>query len=261
MDGALDSDNDILPVIAGGLGRPFVWYKTTICCFRLGELIEHYRDAGWDVHPLLVVRDARRVWASLSTKHYGRNSTTAEDPPLRLRLRRFKDDWELARRKDWPQVVFERFVAQPEATLHTACEQLGLPWDEAMVTWPKPARLITDARHGNRTFHGTRSRTLLESVKTDTAAIEPGAIRPDDLAWLEQEFADFNRVNGYPAHIAASSPREGPARATPLYEHSRRLRWDLHRKPLQLLAYLLGMRHFATRRGYLPREVSRDADD
>mgnify|MGYP002684367817 CR=1 FL=1 len=85
-DGVLDGDNDLLPALDEQLARPIAWYKTTVCCFRLSEIAQHYRDAGWNVRTLLVLRDLRAVWASLRTKPYGRNGITAEDPPLRLRV-------------------------------------------------------------------------------------------------------------------------------------------------------------------------------
>ena len=93
--------------IAPDLGRPLAWCKTTISSFRLSELASHYEDEGWTVTPLLIVRDVRDTWASLLTKPYGMNGFTAEDPPLRLRFRRFKEDWELFRAKGWPILRYE----------------------------------------------------------------------------------------------------------------------------------------------------------
>src|SRR3954470_7299729 len=95
-NGVLDADNDLLPTIDEGLATPIAWYKTTVSCFRLSEIAQHYRDAGWNVRTLLMLRDLRAVWASLRNKSYGRNGITAEDPPLRLRLRRFVEDWRAA---------------------------------------------------------------------------------------------------------------------------------------------------------------------
>src|ERR1043165_2673751 len=70
MDGVLDADYDLLPALDWRLARPYAWYKTTISCFRLSEIARHYRDAGWDARTLLVMRDLRAVWASLSKKAY-----------------------------------------------------------------------------------------------------------------------------------------------------------------------------------------------
>lgn len=65
----------------------------TISSFRLADMVAHYRDEGFDVRPVLVVRDVRAVFNRLLSKRYGSNGTTAEDPPPRMRLRRFKEDW------------------------------------------------------------------------------------------------------------------------------------------------------------------------
>ena len=89
MDGVLDADNDLLPFLDPRLGNPYAWYKTNVGSFRLSELVRHYGDLGWDVYPLLVVRDLRDLWASLVGQSFTANGITAEDPPLRLRLRRF----------------------------------------------------------------------------------------------------------------------------------------------------------------------------
>ena len=88
MNGFLDADHDLLRDIPQDIGTPLAWFKMTISCFRLSEMAAHYEDAGWDVRPLLIVRDVRHVWNSLCRKPYGRNGTTAEDPPLRARMRR-----------------------------------------------------------------------------------------------------------------------------------------------------------------------------
>jgi hypothetical protein len=126
------------------LAHPYAWYKTTISCFRMSEIAWHYRDFGWEVRPLLIVRDLRAVWASLRQKSYGRNGITAEDPPLRLRVRRFVDDWRGLQVGGAAFLRYEDFIAEPTATLQLACRQLQLPWDEAMVSWPKPRQRVAD---------------------------------------------------------------------------------------------------------------------
>ncbi len=60
-NGVLDADNDLLPALDPRLARPVAWYKTTVSCFRLSEIAQHYRDAGWNVRTLLILRDLRRV--------------------------------------------------------------------------------------------------------------------------------------------------------------------------------------------------------
>jgi hypothetical protein len=243
MDGILDADNDLLTDISSDWGRPLTWYKTTISCFRLSELMTHYQDAGWRVHPLLVVRDVRHVWASLCRKSYGRNGITAEDPPLRTRLRRFKEDWELFRRSGWPMIRYETFVAEPVQVLRFVCSQLALPWDEAMLTWPKDVSEIAGTKHGNQTFRDTRGQGLLDSIRPSSDELKPGSIPPADLDWLESEFAEFNRENGYPEQLRVGwSPADGSDRAIPSFEMTRRHKWEIRRKPIRWFMHSLGFR-------------------
>jgi len=52
-------------------------------------------------------------------------------------------------------------------------------------------------------------------VKTD-------CIPPADLQWIEEQFAQFNEAMGYPPHVACASPADGPPRAVPRFENTRR---------------------------------------
>ncbi|MCS7047067.1 MAG: sulfotransferase [Gemmataceae bacterium] len=242
MDGILDADNDIFAEVPRQLRAPLPWIKTTISSFRFCEQLAYYQDAGWTVHPLLVCRDVRAVYASLRTKSYGRNGTTAEDPPLRLRLRRFREDWELFRAKGWPILQYERFLQQPEDELRAACAGLGLPWDEAMLTWPKPAHEIFDTRHGNEHFRQSCGGNLRQSLRPSAPPLEALDIPGGELAWLESEFAEYNRVNGYPAHVRLRSHGADPAAvAVPTFAVTRRYKWTMHQKPLTYLLYKIGL--------------------
>jgi hypothetical protein len=241
-DGVLDADNDLLPALDPQLARPYAWYKTTISCFRLSEIARHYRDAGWDVRPLLVLRDLRAVWASLVKKEYGRNGITAEDPPLRLRVRRFVDDWRNMAATRATAFHYEDFVAAPFATLQQACDQLDLPWDEAMLGWPKPPEQIAHRYNGNESFWNSRGEGLLETLALYRPSGVP-SLRADDLEWLESEFSDFNEANGYPLHLADSSDESLPIDcklAAPSFEVTRRYIWETSRKPFRWLLAQLG---------------------
>lgn len=239
-DGVLDADNDLLPAIDPRLARPVAWYKTTISSFRLSEIAEHYRDAGWEVRPLLVLRDLRAVWASLVKKEYGRNGITAEDPPLRLRVRRFVNDWRHLSDAGAAMFRYEDFVAAPEATLQLACEQLHLSWDDSMLLWPKPPQQISHLHNGNESFWTTRGAGLLESLAHYQSPKLP-RIAPADLAWLESEFATYNHANGYPLsmpNVAVANIVNGvPA---PNFEVTRRYLWETSRKPLRWLLTRFG---------------------
>jgi hypothetical protein len=244
-DGVLDADNDLLPALDPGLARPIAWYKTTISCFRLGEIVQHYCDAGWHARPLLVLRDLRAVWASLTRKEYGRNGITAEDPPLRLRVRRFVEDWRSAVAAGEPMFRYEDFVATPADTLRRACTQLALPWDDAMLRWPKPAERIAHHTNGNESFWASRGDGLLETLVRYKHTSGP-QLSIADLEWLETEFRDYNEANGYPLRWSAASESRAPLIAgsdVPNFEVTRRYIWETSRKPFRWLLAQLGRRN------------------
>ena len=156
-------------------------------------------------------------------KGYGSNGTTAEEPPIRTRLRRFKQDWELFRERSWPVLGYENLLRDPEQTLRQACSEMELPWDQGMLTWPKNPSQIADRKHANRTFLVTRRQTFAETADPKLAEVCVSAIPPGDLAWIEEVFADYNRIEGYPQHIPAKAQWSQPNEwAVPRYERTRR---------------------------------------
>jgi hypothetical protein len=237
MDGILDANNDIFAEVPTSLPSPFAWIKTTIGSFRLAEQVEYFQDLGWTVRPLLVCRDVRESYASLRTKRYARNGTTAEDPPLRLRFRRFREDWELFRTNDWPILRYEQFLLDPEETLNSACAQLQLPWDDAMLTWPKAKADIFDTRHGNDTFRQNCGRGLWDSLKPPRGLSHPLVIPASEHLWLENEFAHFNQVNGYPAQLPLAADAEDENGDLPDFSVSRRVHWRKSQVPLQFVMH------------------------
>jgi len=246
-NGVLDADNDLLPAIDDRLARPCAWYKTTISCFRLSEIAEHYRDAGWNVQTLLVLRDLRAVWASLRDKPYGRNGITAEDPPLRLRVRRFIDDWRTMRANGGAMLQYEDFVAEPTATLQHACASLDLPWDVSMLTWPKGPERIADRRNGNGSFWMSRGADLMSSIGRFREQRGQPQLPAGDLQWLETEFRDFNEANGYPISLPLTAKArdilDGGFLGPPSFEVTRRYKWETAQKPFRWLLAQFGRRN------------------
>lgn len=249
MDGVLDAAYDLTPAIPPGLAMPFAWCKFTIACFRLSEVRQAFMDEGYEVRPLLVTRDPRAVFNSLITKKYGRNGTTAEDPPLRIRLRRYLEDWRLFRDEGWPVMRYEDVVLQPEATLRRGCEQVELPWDEAMLTWPKPIEQIADAANGNKTFANTRGTGLLSTLVPSLTDVRTDRIPPQDLEWIEREFQEMNAALGYPVHLTGNAPALPPV-AVPNYECTRRWRHEerKHRGSRLLTSLTSAFRRALTRK-------------
>ncbi|HWE04414.1 MAG TPA: hypothetical protein VG326_18565 [Tepidisphaeraceae bacterium] len=220
-DGILDARFDKLPQMPPLISAPLAWCKFTIACFRMSEVMDYFTDEGWDVKPMLVVRDARSVFNSLITKTYGRNGTTADDPPLRLRLSRFLEDWELFTERGWPILRYEDLADDPLGTIRKSCQRLGIAYDDAMNTWPKPREQIADATFGNETFIQTRGGTFEKTVDPSLFKIKTGNIPPDDLQWLETRFAAMNRAMNYPEHVPPQAPAT-PSRAIPTFENTRR---------------------------------------
>jgi hypothetical protein len=223
MDGILDADYDVLPRIPAKLSAPLPWCKFTIASFRFSEVASHLEDEGWRIKPLLVVRDVRAVFNSLVNKTYGRNGTTADDPPIRLRLRRFHEDWRMFRERGWPMMRYENFASDPVKALRDACTALELAWDDGMANWPKPVERIAVPDNGNMTFTETRGKTLTESMKPTLAGIKTENVPRGDLEWMEREFGDMNAAMGYPAHVAAQpAAAELGERLVPTFECTRR---------------------------------------
>lgn len=230
MNGVLDGDTDLIPQLPTALNSDLAWYKTTISSFTLQDQVACLEDEGFRVMPLLMVRDVREVWTSLARKHYGRNGITAEDPPLRLRFRRFLDSWQFAMEQQLPVVKYEAFIRQPEAVLKQCCESLSLPWDEGMLSWPKPATDIADMRHGNATFRDSDKQGLLSAIRPPADKVT-GSIHEEDLDWLDERFAEFNQRMDYPAQL--TSMTRLPGRMLPDWQQSRRCKWRLRQKPLR----------------------------
>ena len=250
MDGILDARFDTLPQMPPQLSRPLAWCKFTIACFRFSEVFDYLSDEGWDPRPLLVVRDVRAVFNSLIQKKYGRNGVTADDPPIRLRLARFLEDWTLFRARGWPILRYEDLGDDPVQTVRRSCEQLGLAWDEAMNTWPKSPDQIAEAGFGNETFIQSRGGTLAQTVTPSLMQVKTANIPSEDLVWLEERFAHFNREMNYAAHVPAQAPAS-PTRAVPRFENTRRFERLQNKKKLsRSIQRLTGtvMRFFPTRK-------------
>ena len=234
MDGVLDGDTDIIPIIPEGINTPNIWYKTTISSFTLQDQVGCLQDEGFEVKPLLIVRDVRSVWSSLAEKPYGRNGVTAEDPPLRMRFRRFLASWEYARQHDIPIICFEKFLEHPEKSLRDCCSRLSLPWDEGMVTWPKQAEEMSDTRHGNATFRESKAGNLHTALgKPKKTRRSAGPIPEEDLHWLEDVFSGFNEAMNYPDRLDGIN--RVPGRSVPGWDVSRRKKWRLKQKPFRYL--------------------------
>jgi hypothetical protein len=103
-----------------------------------------------------------------------------------------------------------------------------------MLTWPKPATQLAEPGHGSPTLRAGMGTSFAATVNAEHAGVSIQFVPPADLEWLETTFADFNRVHGYPAHIASDIQWAGSdTRAVPRYELTSRYRRDRRSQAMQ----------------------------
>jgi len=224
-NGVLDMKRDLIYTDFERVEEPVLWIKMTVSSFCWRDVHAVYQDFGWKPEPIMIVRDVRAAYASLRTKPYGFNGTTAEDPPLRTRFRRFLEDWHLFRDNRWPILKFEDLLATPESALMQVCADLALCWDDDMILWPKPLEAIA--------YVGTPNQTFAKSICAGSLV---GAIQPQvpeslaaglpvvELEWLDRTFAEYNRVHGYPLCVPCASSVQDDVLVVPRFAGSRRQR-------------------------------------
>jgi hypothetical protein len=241
-NGVLDMAHDMIQMSFEAVGEPVVWCKMTVASFRWLDVCETYRDLGWQPKPLLVVRDVRTAFSSLTRKPYGFNGITAEEPPLRMRFRRFLDDWRLFRNEGWPILRFEDLLEDKErSALQAVCTDLALPWDEGMISWPKTRADIAYFGRPNQTFESTIDRgSLLHAKILDNRATRVDGISRHDLDWLEDTFHTYNQAHRYPTCVTSGADAAVAADSVPRY--GRAGKQGLHRTMKRLYAEVCQLR-------------------
>jgi hypothetical protein len=217
-NGVLDMPSDVIQPAFERVREPIVWVKMTIASFQWLDLYETYSDLGWKPEPLLVVRDVRAAYSSLMKKDYGINGCLAEEPPLRMRFRRFLRDWELFRANGWPIIKFEDFIQEHRDALMKICTVLSLAWDEGMVSWPKkPTEIAYGKENYNKerlqeTFERSIEKGHLAATKLqDRTRIRVDSLPISELEWLEETFSAYNSFHQYPKEVRPTQPEEAPA--------------------------------------------------
>jgi len=168
LDGVLDMENSSIQQDFSRVQTESVWLKMTIGAFRLAELTELYLAQGWDVKPILINRDLRDVYYSLKGKAYAFNGVTGDEPPLFVRIQRYQADLDAARINDWPILEYGKLIGDPKKELGRICAAIDLPWDEAMMNWPKDESSIAYGQNGNETFNHSRQSGsgMLKALET-----------------------------------------------------------------------------------------------
>lgn len=201
LDGELDMASDRIQIDLSRVATPMTWIKMTHYSFRWREVAEVYRLLGYKISPLLIVRNPYLSYASLKHKWYGRNAVTAEDPPLVVRFLRFFDDWRLFMRKGWPVIQFEQFLTQPETVLRQACEHLDIPYDDAMLNWPKPISELAYVNEVNETFGRSLQGGGMGMRDAESVPVE---LSPQEVEWIGTTLRELIEFYGYDVPPLAS---------------------------------------------------------
>lgn len=188
MDGVYDMENARLHEDFSRVRADKVWLKMTVGAFRLQEVIRHYARLGWDVRPLLVVRNPYQVYGSLKHKSYGFNGATGDEPPLEMRMARYLADWQWALENDCPCIAFESFVDAPEAQLRALLRKLALPWDSAMLEWPKTEGSVACPSLGNVSFRTCREQGggLIDAIERYRKGSERTRLSKREGSWIAE---------------------------------------------------------------------------
>ena len=204
LDGILDMASDRIETNLARVSAPVVWVKMTTIAFRWEEVAAVYEQQGYEVYPLLIVRNPFDAWASLKHKWYGLNGVTAEDPPLMLRFSRFLKDWLQFKQHGWPVMCFEDFVANPEAALNKACEALPIEFNAAMLEAKSNVDDIAYVSESNASFAENLSQGVVGNVAKRIATLAE-----DEVNWLQSTFSQMNDEFGYSnRHGVDASRRE-----------------------------------------------------
>jgi len=205
MDGVYDMENSVIQTDFNKVITPYIWVKMTIGSFRFNDIKAVYEDLGYEVIPLLVVRDVRNIFSSLIKKEYGINGVVAEEPPIRMRFRRFYEDWKLFYDNKWPVLKYETFIKEPKIELKRVLSDMNLDWDDSMIQWGKSIQDISYMSVGNRSFRESMesSHNLYECL--DASGTDKVPDMPEsELDWLEQYFMEFNIKNDYVVNLEKS---------------------------------------------------------
>ena len=215
-NGVLDMSHDVIQTSFDKVDAPIVWVKMTVASFRWLDVCGVYCDLGWDPVPILIVRDTRTAYSSLIGKGYGFNGTTAEEPPLRTRFRRFLQDWELFRANGWTIVKYEDFIQDERRTLLRICQAADLAWDDAMLSWPKKASEIAYMSEANDTFAASMGKGWLAAAKLPgKAEVRIDHLPITELEWLERMFSSYNDCHGYPTKVQPAATGAVPISMAP----------------------------------------------
>lgn len=205
-NGIFDMENSTIYTDLSDIKMPYAWVKMTVGSFRWLDVAKIYEDIGWQVIPLLVIRDVRFVFASLMNKDYGTNGNTAEDPPLRMRFRRYLEDWKLFVENGWPIIRYESFIENPVQELQHITNIMELPWDSSMVDWSKSEAEISLMSGGNSTFRNSMSsNSLIAAIDTVRSTKTNLNLPKYELKWLEEYFNEYNAACTYPHSMDVTS--------------------------------------------------------
>ena len=208
LDGVLDMASDRIEVNLSRVSTSLTWVKMTTVAFSWQEVAEVYAIEGFEVYPLLIVRNPFDAWASLKNKWYGLNSTTAEDPPLFLRFRRFLHDWQFFMQKGYPIIQFESFISNPEQALKRACKSLPIEFHSGMLEKDTDLSGIAYVTESNASFVDSLNKGISNQIATRARSIDE-----TEYAWILENMHELLAYYQYENshNVVPASPNQGLA--------------------------------------------------
>jgi sulfotransferase family protein len=186
---------------AESLGKPRWGDKTPVYLKNMLAIQKALPEARF-IH---IIRDGRDVALSVLGLMFGPDSV--DEAARRWRRKVLRARQQAARLRHYREVHYEDLVADPEPTLRSVCEYIELPWDPAMLDYPRHAaeRMAVIARRRERegldpipAGYGPRIHALTsEPPQGERVGRWRAEMAPADRAAYEQRAGDLLAALGY----------------------------------------------------------------
>lgn len=177
-------------------GKPRVADKTPSHLAEMELLAEQFPNAKF----LHIVRDGRDVAASMVTMNFGASDFAYAARTWRRRIVRAHRLGRSLGPDRYLEIRYEDLVADPVATLQTACTFIDLPFDDAMLRYHERA---------DQLLHGLRDTEHIQGIRQPpTRGVRDWHVdvSPHDLAVFDEIAGDALDLLGYPRSGLRRSP-------------------------------------------------------